>query len=126
MEKGLKKTTVVLMIVVAIFFDVLQWLFTFIFMGWAVGIVAGFTFWLWFKFHGISFMQPKRFMAFAGSTLIEIIPFLSALPAWTLAVSYLAISSKIKEAASSATGKVVPFRPRNTTQSTDDELDRAA
>ena len=95
-EKGLKSTTVVLMIAVALFFDALQALLTFIFMGWLAGIFAGLTFYLWFKIHGISFMKPKRLMAFGGASLIEIIPFLSALPAWTFAVSYLAISSKLK------------------------------
>lgn len=98
-EKGLKSTTVVLMIAVALFFDALQALFTLILLGWVVGIFAGLTFYLWFKIHGISFMTPKRFMAFGGASLIEMFPFLplSAIPAWTFAVSYLALSKKIQE-----------------------------
>jgi hypothetical protein len=95
-EKGLKSHTVTLMIATALFFDALQAVLTLIFMGWLVGIFAALTFWLWFRMHGISFMQPKRLMAFGGASLIEVIPILSALPAWTFAVSYLALSSKIK------------------------------
>ena len=95
-ENELKTTTVVLMIAVALFFDALQALLTFIFMGWLAGIFAGLTFYLWFKIHGISFMKPKRLATFGGTALIEIIPFLSVIPAWTFAVAYLALDSKIK------------------------------
>jgi hypothetical protein len=96
-NKGLKNHTVILMIVTAIFFDVLQWFFTFIFLGWLVGFFAFLTFFMWFMSHGISFMKPKRFLVFSGTTLAEIIPFLSIIPAWTAAVSYLALSSKLQE-----------------------------
>ncbi|MCR4279209.1 MAG: hypothetical protein NUV78_00530 [Candidatus Zambryskibacteria bacterium] len=94
-EKGLKSTTVVLMITVALFFDALQVLLTFIFMGWLAGFFAGLTFYVWFRMHGISFMKPKRLAAFGGTALIELIPFLSVIPAWTFAVAYLAISSRL-------------------------------
>lgn len=96
-EKGLKSTTVVLMITVALFFDALQALLTFIFMGWLAGFFAGLTFYLWFRIHGISFMKPKRLATFGGTALIEFIPFLSVIPAWTFAVAYLALDSKIKK-----------------------------
>ncbi|MBI2086783.1 MAG: hypothetical protein HYT69_01265 [Candidatus Zambryskibacteria bacterium] len=96
-EKGLKTNTVVLMISVAFFFDALQALLTFIFMGWLVGIFAALTFYVWFRTHEISFMKPKRLFAFGGASVAEIIPFVSALPAWTAAVSYLALQSKIQE-----------------------------
>jgi glycopeptide antibiotics resistance protein len=96
-KKGLNNTTIVLMICVAIFFDVLQALLTFIFMGWVVGIFAFLTFYLWFKLRGLSFMKPKRLLTFGGASLIEIIPFLSALPAWTAAIIVLALDSKIKK-----------------------------
>ena len=66
-------------------------------MGWLVGIFAGLTFYVWFKQYGVSFMKPKRMFAFGGASLIEMlpIPFLADLPAWTAAVSYLALSSKL-------------------------------
>ncbi|MDO8424127.1 MAG: hypothetical protein Q7S54_00765 [bacterium] len=98
-KKGLNNTTIALMICVAVFFDVLQVLLSFLWLGWLAGIFAGLTFWLWFRMHGISFMKPKRFLTFGGASLIEVIPipFLAALPAWTAAVSYLALSSKLQE-----------------------------
>ncbi len=85
------------MIAVALFFDFLQFILSFIYLGWALGIVAGLTFYVWFKIHGISFMKPKRFLAFGGAALVEMIPipFLADLPAWTAAVAYLALQSKI-------------------------------
>lgn len=137
MEKGLKSTTVVLMIVVALFFDALQALFTPLFLGWAVGIFAGLTFWLWFKMHDISFMKPKRFMAFSGSAIVEVIPFLSAIPAWTFAVAYLALSSKLQEVVPGKNitklnvgnivkNRVLPFKPKQGGQSTEEEFDKAA
>lgn len=46
-------------------------------------------------------MKPKRLLAFGGASILEIIPipFLAALPAWTAAVIYLALDSKIKKIA---------------------------
>lgn len=100
-ENELKSHTIVLMIVVAVFFDVLQGLLVFIFMGWLVGFFAGLTFYIWFKLHGISFMKPKRFITFSTASVIEMFPFLplSALPAWTAAIVILALDSKIKKVA---------------------------
>jgi hypothetical protein len=98
-EKGLKSRTIVFMIVVSLFFDALQFLLGFVYLGWGAGIIAGLTFYVWFKIHHISFMKPKRFMAFGGASLIEMIPIpmLASLPAWTAAVTYLALTSKLKE-----------------------------
>ena len=99
-KKGLNNTTIALMISVAIFYDTLQWLLTFIFMGWLVSIFAGLTFYVWFKTKGMSFMKPKRFATFGGSFIIELIPVVGdILPAWTAAITYLALDSKIKKIA---------------------------
>lgn len=112
-EKGLKNTTITLMIVTALFFDVLQVLLSFIYMGWFVGIFAALTFYVWFKTYGISFTKPKRFLTFGGASLIEAvpIPFIAALPAWTAAVSYLALSSKINKVLPPVAKKVVSSTP---------------
>ncbi|MDP3763904.1 MAG: hypothetical protein Q8Q92_04705 [bacterium] len=98
-QKGLNNTTIAFMIVVALFFDALQALLALVLMGWLVGIFAGLTFYLWFKIHGLSFMKPKRLLTFGTASFIEMFPLLplSALPAWTAAVSYLALDSKIKK-----------------------------
>ncbi len=98
-ERELSAVTITFMIAVTFFFDVLQVLLSFIYLGWVVGIFAGLTFFTWFMSYRISFMRPKRFMAMGGASLIEMlpIPFLAALPGWTIAVAYLALSKKIKK-----------------------------
>lgn len=110
-QKELNNTTITLMIGTAVFYDALQALLTLIFMGWLVGIFAGLTFYVWFKSYGISFMKPKRFVTFSGSFLIEIIPFLSILPAWTLAITFLALETKIKKVLPKSVQKVVSSTP---------------
>ncbi|MEX2013876.1 MAG: hypothetical protein WD896_00795 [Parcubacteria group bacterium] len=113
-KKGLNNTTIVFMICVALFFDALQLLFTFIWMGWLVGIFAGLTFYVWFKTRGLSFMKPKRFLTFGGASLLEMFPLLplSALPAWTAAIVILALDSKIKEVLPASVAKAVSSTPR--------------
>ena len=92
-KKGLNNTTIALMISVAIFYDVLQWLLAFIFMGWLVSIFALLTFYVWFKMKGMSFMKPKRFAAFGGSFIVELIPIINILPAWTFAIILFGLDS---------------------------------
>lgn len=97
-NKGLNNTTIVFMVAVALFYDVLQWLLGWILMGWLASIFAGLTFYVWFKMKGMSFMKPKRFAAFGGSFIIELIPIVGdILPTWTAAIVYLALDSKIKK-----------------------------
>lgn len=103
-KKGLNNTTTWLMIGTAIFFDALQALLTFIFMGWLVSVFASLTFWLWFRLHGISFMKPKRLLTFGGASLVELVPFLSIIPAWTAAVAYLALETKVMAVAGKIPG----------------------
>jgi len=100
-ERGLKNHTIALMICTALFFDVLQFLLGFIYMGWVVGIFAGMTFWLWFRLSGvpIGFGSPKRMAGFAGASIVEMvpIPLLASLPAWTALVATLALKNKLQE-----------------------------
>lgn len=106
MEKNhFSETTIFLMIFVALCADGAQAL-----IGWipAFGnILADFfsilvfmTFFLWFKMHGISMMTPKRLKALAIGGIVELVPFLNILPAWTGVVVYLIGTTKIKEIAS--------------------------
>lgn len=95
-EKGLKTTTVWLMIAVAVFFDALQILLDFLLMGWLVTIVGSLTFWLWFKFHGYSFMKPKRIVGSLATILIDAIPVLGWF-AWTVAISVFVLKNKIQK-----------------------------
>ena len=100
-KKGLDNTTIALMISVAVFYDILQWLLVFLFMDWLVSIFALMTFYVWFKRHGISFATPKRATTFVSATAIESVPiistFLSWLPAWTAAVTIIALDTKVKK-----------------------------
>lgn len=99
-KKGLDNTTIALMISVALFYDALQWLLGWIFMGWLASIFAGLTFYTWFKIRGMSFVKPKRFLTFGGSFLIELIPVVGdILPTWTASITYLALDSKLKKVA---------------------------
>ena len=104
-DNPIKDTTIFLMIFTALCFDGVQAI-----VGWIPilgNILAGLasififlTFFLWFKMYGISMMTPKRFGSLAGGGLIEMIPYINLLPAWTLVVIYLIGTTKIKELAS--------------------------
>jgi hypothetical protein len=95
--KELKNHTIALMIGTALFFDSLQWLLAFVFMDWLAGFFAFLTFFVWFKFYGMKFITPKRIATMGGAFLIEIIPVLAALPAWTGAVVILILDMKAKK-----------------------------
>lgn len=97
--KGLGNTTLVLMFSTAIFFDVLQWLLAFLFMDWLVSIFAFLTFYVWFKMRGLKFATAKRTGTMAGAFIVEIVPFLAMLPAWTSAIVILGLDSKVKKVA---------------------------
>lgn len=103
-ESKIKDSTAFLMIGTALFFDFIQAL-----IGWipVIGnILAGFlsiiifmTFFLWFMMNGIKMITPRRLTSMIGGGLIEMIPFVNILPAWTLVVVYLIGTTKVKELA---------------------------
>ncbi|HBV01338.1 MAG TPA: hypothetical protein DEF00_03025 [Candidatus Taylorbacteria bacterium] len=62
-----------------------------------ISVWAWLTFYLWFKIHGVSFMQPKRFALLNGGALLEMIPIVNSLPAWTLAVLLLIATTRAEE-----------------------------
>ena len=98
-----------LMIGVAIFYDLLQvgvnLLHGIPILGNIAALLGGFlvtiwawlTFYLWFKLNGVGFLNPKRAFALNGGFLIELIPVVNALPAWTLAVSLLIATTRAEE-----------------------------
>jgi len=80
-------TTAFLMLGVAIFFDIVQFVLEFIpligfILNKFISIFAGMTFWLWLTLKGVS--STSKWIS-GGSFMIEIlpIPFLSALPVFT-------------------------------------------
>ena len=101
-EKGLKVTTVWLMIAVALFFDVLQALLLAVGIGYFVPVISYPTFWLWFKLHGINFFSMKRAPVLGIGALIELIPGFDLLPAFTVTVARIALASKLQSVAPGA------------------------
>ncbi len=57
------------------------------------------TFFLWFMMNGIKMITPRILTSMIGGGLIEMIPFVNILPAWTLVVVYLIGTTKVKELA---------------------------
>lgn len=107
-EKEIKNATFALMVVVALLFDVMQWALVWIGMDWIAGLFAFLTFYVWFKTYGMSFMTPKRFATMGSSLIIELIPVLSELPAWTLAVVVLVLDHKLKKKLTAIAAKPIP------------------
>ena len=96
-KKGLSSSTIGLMAGVAIFLDTLKALLDFIFMGWLVTIFYYMTFWLWFKMKGLNFFTLKRAPTQVIGFLIEMIPGINILPAFTFTVVKIALDNKFKE-----------------------------
>ncbi len=101
-ESQIKDTTAILMIGTAIFCDLLQALIGWIpVVGNILADILSFVifcgFFLWFMMNGIKMITPKRLSAIVGGGLIEMVPYINLLPAWTGVVIYLIGTTKIKE-----------------------------
>lgn len=99
--KTLPKHTIGLMIAVALLYDGIQALLQIIpLMGQILSTFVGFfafgTFYLWFKFKGFKFATVKRAGALGGGFILELIPFINALPIWTLSVLLIIMDIKAK------------------------------
>jgi len=84
---------------VAIIIDLMQFLIGIIpIVGQIIGVlitfIATFSFWLWFKLLGVSF-DRKQSLRFLGGSIIEFIPILGMLPAWTLVVILMLSKEKL-------------------------------
>ena len=89
-EKSLKTTTVVFMIVVAFFYDVIQILLSWIGVGWLIMPVFYLHFYVWFKMHGVKFFTMKR-APYAGIGLLLETVTAGILPAFTFLVLRIAL-----------------------------------
>lgn len=103
-ERKISNTTFGLMIVVAVFVDLIQLLLNLIpvigwIIIWGVNILAWMTFYVWFKTKGVSLSKPTRILGFLGSFFIELIPIINVLPASTLMVVLTVSSSRAEELA---------------------------
>lgn len=92
----LKTNTIVFMVAVAIFYDVLQWFLAFVFLGWAVIPIAYGTFAIWFRMHGVKFFTSKRIGSLGVGAFLE---FISAgiIPSITFNVLVVALDNKAKK-----------------------------
>ncbi len=117
-EKGLTVTTIWLMIAVAFFFDTIQALLTPIIIGYFVPVVSYPTFWLWFKMKGLDFFSLKRAPTLGIGALVELIPGLDLLPAFTFTVARIALTNKFQSVVPGAgvtklgIGSVIPDSKR--------------
>ncbi len=97
-----------LMISVAIVFDLLGFGLAFIpVAGWliasAIGVVAFLTFFLWFNFRGVSYNGTRKIALSGIGFLLELVPLLNALPAWTISTSLMILVVKGEDLASNKT-----------------------
>lgn len=86
----INKSTAVMMVCVAGFIDLIQFLLNFIpLVGWVIiwiiNAIVWLTFYIWFRARGINF-NSKKSTNLAGAFVLEFIPIVDALPAWTFAV----------------------------------------
>jgi|GEM_PF-2901203 len=81
--------------------NVIAWLGTTI-----IDLYALLTFFVWFKVHDVSFANPKRGLTMAGALIVELVPILNAVPAWTLAVIICFITVRGEEALGEVLQKV--------------------
>ena len=76
------------MITVAVIYDLVQIFLTLIGIGflinWIISIWATLTFGTWLALRGISPMKARRGVTWGASVVIKMIPFLNALPGWTV------------------------------------------
>lgn len=113
-ENQLSKITIGLMMVVALFYDLVQFGVNFIpaigqIASALVAILAFCHFFLWFKMHGVSFVGIKKILTMGAGFLIELIPVLNMLPGWMVAVAGTIVLSRVPAAqmvAQAASGNV--------------------
>jgi hypothetical protein len=107
----ISKTDFVLMLVVAIFFDIVLALIQLIIIVGSVSaevfnVVPLMLFFIWYTLKGISFANKKNSLTFFGCALIEFIPIINALPAWTAEVVLMYIFQKKDVLLAKAVGMV--------------------
>ena len=83
MERRLSNHTIYLLLLVAGFFDLIG---AIPFLNIPIDILGWFTFWIWFIRLGIGWKSPRRLAAPSISALIELIPILSFIPTFLLAI----------------------------------------
>jgi len=93
-KSHISKKNFVLMLVAAIFVDIVLALIQLIPVAGSVAasvfnVIPLLGFYIWYRLLGISFANPKKAVSFFGASLIEFIPFINALPTWTAEIIYM-------------------------------------
>jgi hypothetical protein len=104
-EPTISTATSLIMVFTALLFDICQAI-----VGWipvvgnifasVVSLFVFMTFLFWFHMYGIKMMSLKRFGSLGLGGVIEMIPYVNILPAWTMVVMYLIGTTKLKDIAS--------------------------
>jgi hypothetical protein len=90
----ISKTNFFIMLVAAIFVDVVLSLIQLIPFAGSVAasvfnVIPLMIFFIWYKLLGISFANPKKAVSFFGASVIEFIPIINILPTWTAEIIYM-------------------------------------
>ena len=124
MQRTLTKTGSSLMLATAVLFDVVQALINLIpvvgqILSFFISIFAFMTFWLWFKMYGVSFSKGKNLKNLGFGFLIEMIPVVDILPAWTFAVFRLIAAKKLEDMTQNVpvAGKVIQMKEKTAASS---------
>lgn len=119
-KHSVSNTAAVLLVALALLFDGIQFGVDLMHAIPLVGNIAAVLFttlldvWaylsIWFAFKvaapQISFMSPKRALALNGALLVELIPIINVLPAWTLGTVIIILTSRGEEIAAQALQKI--------------------
>lgn len=89
-ESKINKSTAVIMVCAAFFIDIIQFLLNFIpgpgwIIIWIIDAIVWLTFYVWFRSRGVTFSSSRKSLSLGVGFVLELIPFINALPAWTLA-----------------------------------------
>ncbi len=105
------KSTAMLMVGTAIFFDTLQMFLNFILIGFILNPVlvtpiASLTFYLWYKMRGVGLSDSaKRFAVYVAGFLLELIPILNTLPGLTLSTLIMVMIVRAEDKVENAKNK---------------------
>lgn len=115
-RRRIGNTQGVLMIAVAGIIDGVQFLLNFIpFIGWIltalVSIFAWLTFFTWYKFNGIDFLDSiLKFVTMFAVAVIEIIPVFNSIPAWIASVLVMLFIVRSEDVIFNKTGKNIQLK----------------
>lgn len=100
-QERISNATAVFMVATALLFDgtqaFLEWILIGFAVNWLINILAWLTFFVWFKFKGVSFMNLKRSVIFNGGFFLELIPLVAELPLWTATIIIMIIMVKLED-----------------------------